>query len=68
MKEKGCEVSDELWKRRVHVCELQETKWTGESAWFVGARDRRYKFWWKGGDRTGGVGMLLKGRVSRESE
>jgi hypothetical protein len=60
MKGKSAEVGDELWKRRVDICGLQETRWKGESARFVGAKGRRYKFWWKGGDGNGGVGIMVK--------
>jgi hypothetical protein len=54
------EVVDELWRRRVDVCAVQETRWKGEAAKFVGAKGRRYKLWWKGDDGTGGVGVMVK--------
>jgi exonuclease III len=54
------EVMDELWRRRVDVCALQETRWKGEAAKFIGAKGRRYKLWWKGDDGTGGVGVMVK--------
>jgi hypothetical protein len=54
------EVVDELCRRRVDVCAVQDTRWKGEAAKFVGAKGRRYKLWWKGDDRTGGVGVMVK--------
>jgi hypothetical protein len=42
------------------VCAVQETRWKGEAAKFVGAKGRRYKLWWKGDDGTGGVGVMVK--------
>ena len=45
---------------KVDVCGLQETRWTAKCARFVGARGRRYKFWWKVGDGTGDVGVMVK--------
>ena len=56
---KSGEVADELWKRRVDVCGVQETRWRGESTRFVGAKGRRYKFWGKG-EGIGGVGVMVK--------
>jgi exonuclease III len=63
---KSGEVGEELWKRRVDVCGLQETRWKGESARFVGAKGRRYKFWWKGGDGNGGVGVMVKEELAEQ--
>ena len=57
---KGGEITDELWKRRVDVCGVQETRWKGGSTKLVGVNSRRYKFWWKGGDGNGGVGVMVK--------
>ena len=60
MKGKSAEIADELWRRRVDVCALQETRWKGGSAQFLGAKGRRYKFVWQGGDGNGGVGIMIK--------
>ena len=30
------------------VCCLQEVRWRGQEAQFVGAKSRRYKLWWNG--------------------
>lgn len=57
---KSLEVADELWRRQVDVCAVQETRWKGEASKFVGAKGRRYKLWWKGDDGTGGVGVMVK--------
>jgi exonuclease III len=54
------EVVDELWRRRVDACAVQETSWKGEATKFVDANGRRYKLWWKGDDGTGGVGVMMK--------
>ena len=53
------EVAEELTRRRVDVCCLQETSWKGASADFIGPRGRRFKFWWKGNGGSGGVGIAL---------
>ena len=54
------EMVDELGKRKVDVCCVQETKWRGGSAKFIGAKGERYKFWWDGGDGAAGVGLMIK--------
>ncbi len=64
---KSLEVADELWRRRVDVCALQETRWKGGAAKFVGAVGRRYKLWWKGDDGgTGGVGVMVKEELAEK--
>ena len=60
MKAKSLEICDELKRRKVDVCAVQETRWKGEKTRFVGAAGNRYKFWWKGTDGTGGVGVMVK--------
>ena len=43
------------------VCCLQEVRWRGQGAQFMGVKGRRYKLWWSGNsDGTGGVGVLVK--------
>ena len=43
------------------VCCLQEVRWRGQGAQFMGAKSRRYKLCWSGNsDCTGGVGVLVK--------
>ena len=43
---RSMEVVDELRRRKVDVCCVQETKWRGGSAKIIGAEGERYKFWW----------------------
>ena len=58
---RGTEVCEELRKRKVDVCCLQEVRWRGEGAHFIGVKGRKYKLWWCGNDdKTGGVGILVK--------
>ena len=48
-------------KRRMDVCCLQEVKWRGQGARFLGVKGRRYKLWWSGySDGTEGMGVLAK--------
>ena len=42
---RGTEVCEELRKRKVDVCCLQEVRWRGEGARFFGVKGRRYKLW-----------------------
>lgn len=58
---RGTEVCEELRKRRVDVCCLQEVRWRGQGAKCLGAKGRRYKLWWSGNSEgAGGVGVLVK--------
>ena len=51
----------ELRKWRMDVCCLQEGRWRGQGAQFLGVKGRRCKLWWSGNsDGTGGVGVLAK--------
>ena len=43
---RGAEVCEELRKRKVDVCCLQEVRWRGEGARFFGVKGRRYRLWW----------------------
>ena len=61
MSGRGTEVCDELRKRRMNVCCLQELRWRGQGARFMDVKGRRYKLWWSGSsDGIGGVGVLVK--------
>ena len=61
MSGRGKEVCEELRKRRMNVCCLQEVRLRGQGARFMGVKGRRYKWWWSGNsDGTGGVGVLVK--------
>ena len=55
---------EELRKRRVNVCCMQEVRWKGQGARFVGTSGQRYKLWWLGKDAgSGGVGILVKEEI-----
>ena len=52
---------EELRKRRMDVCCLQEVGWRGQGVQFLGMKGRRYKLQWSGNsDGAGGVGVLVK--------
>ena len=56
---------EELRKRKVDVCGIQEVRWKGQGARFVGTLGRRYKLWWSGNDAGfRGVGILVKEEIS----
>ena len=55
------EVCEELRKRMIDVCCLQEVRWRGQGARMLGMEDRRHKLWWYGkGDDVCGVGFMAK--------
>ena len=59
------EVSEELRKRKVDVCCIQEVRWKGQGVRFVGTLGQRYKLWWSGNDAGfRGVGILVKEEIS----
>ena len=61
MSGRGTAVCEELRKRRMDVCCLQEGRWRRQGARFFGVKGRRYKLWWSGNSNgTGGVGVLVK--------
>ena len=56
------EVVEAMAWRRIHICCLQETRWKGEGARWLGQKGRRYKFMWQGrtdGNSDSGVGVLV---------
>ena len=58
---RGTEVCEELRKRKVDVCCLQEVRWRGKGTRFIGVKGRRYQLWWcENDDKTGGVEILIK--------
>ena len=58
---KGLEICDELWKRNVELCCLQEVRWRGCGDRQIGLQGRRYKLWWSGNhEGYGGVGVLVE--------
>ena len=55
------EVCEELRKRKVDVCGLQEVRWKNEGTRFLGVFRQRYKLWWSGNSSgIGRVGTLVK--------
>ena len=43
------------------LCCLEEVRWSGQGARFMGVKGRRYKLLWSGNsDGAGGVGVLVK--------
>ena len=60
---------EELSKRRVDVCCMQEVRWKGQGARFAGTTGRSYKLWWsENGAESGGVGILAKEKIFRNIE
>ena len=60
---------EKLKKRKLDVCCMQEVRWKGQGARFVGTQERRYKLWWSRYDaRFGRVGILVKEEISRNVE
>ena len=57
---RGTEVSEQLRKRKVDMCCLQEVRCRGQGARFVGIRGRRYKLWWSGNNDGIDVEILVK--------
>ena len=56
---------EELRKRKIDVCCIQEVRWKGQGARFVGTSGQRYKLWWSGNDAGfGGVGISVKEEIS----
>ena len=54
-------VCEELRKRKVDVCDLQEVRWKNEGPRFLGVFGQRYKLWWSGNSSgIGGVGILVQ--------
>ena len=43
------------------MCGLQEVRWRGQGAQFMGMKGRRYKLWWfRNNDGAGAAGVLVK--------
>ena len=51
---------EEIRKRKVDVCCMQEVRWEGKGTRFVSTSERRYKLWWSDDAGSGGVGILVK--------
>lgn len=41
-------IRNELWKRKVDVCDMPDTRWKIESTRSIGAKLMRYRLWQKG--------------------
>ena len=62
--ERKTEVCEELRKRKVDVCCIQEVRWKGQGARFVGTSGW-YKLWWSENNAGfRGVGILVKEKIS----
>ena len=58
---KSMELCEELVRREVGICCIQEVRWRGMGLKSVGSSDRRFKLWWSGNeDKIGGVGILVR--------
>ena len=56
----GTEVCEQLRKKKVDMCCLQEERGRGQGARFIGIRGSRYKLWWsRNNDGIEGVGILV---------
>eukprot|EP00057_Strongylocentrotus_purpuratus_P003042 XP_003725801.1 PREDICTED: uncharacterized protein LOC100892561 [Strongylocentrotus purpuratus] len=54
------EVVDVMRRRKIDICCLQETRWKGGSARWLGSIGARYKFYWQGkDDGTARVGIVI---------
>ena len=58
------EILEELRKKRVDVCCMQEVRWKGRGARLLGTSGQRYKLWWSGNNvGSEGVGTLVKEKI-----
>ena len=57
------EVSEELRKRMIDVCCLQEVRWRRLGARMLGMKGRRYKLWWSGKGDSWWCGSYGEGEV-----
>ena len=63
------EVCEELRKRRVDVCYIQEVRCKDQGTCFVGTSGQRYKLLWSGNNAGfGGFGILVKEEISGNVE
>ena len=52
---------EQLRKKELDMCCLQEVRWRGQGTRFVGTRNWTYKLRWSGNNNgIGGVGILVK--------
>ena len=58
---KSIKLCEELVRREVGICCIQEVRWRGMGSKFVGSSGRRFKLWWSDNeDKIGGVGILVR--------
>ena len=58
---KSMELREELVRREVGICCIQEVRCRGMGSKFVGSSGRRLKLWWSGNeDKIGGVGIIVR--------
>ena len=63
MSGRSAEVGETLHRRKIYVCCVQETRWTGSGARVMGKGMSRYKIFWQGcKDGNAGVGLLISDR------
>jgi len=63
MSGRSAEVVETLRRRKIDVCCVQETRWTGSGARVMGKGMSGYKFFWQGcKDGNTGVGLLISDR------
>ena len=61
LNKKGLETCEDLWKRNVDLCCLQEVRWRGCGATPIGLQGRKHKLWWSGNQEGHGVvGVLVR--------
>ena len=67
LKDTCVEVCEELRKRKVDVCGIQEVRWKNKDTRFLGAFQRMYKLWRsENSTDIGGVGILVKEEPSEK--
>ena len=55
------ELCEELLKKKVGICRIQEVRWRDMGSKFLGSLGKRFKLWWSGNeDKIGGVGILFR--------
>ena len=60
MSRRSGEIVDVMMRRKIELCCLQETRWKGGSAKWMGKAGSRFKFFWKGSDvAVGGIGIMM---------
>ena len=58
---KKMELCEELLKREIGICCIQEVRWRGMGSKLVGSLGKRFKLLWSGNeDKIGGVEILVK--------